>query len=239
MLDRRLRWDGCVNVRDLGGLRLTRGGETRPGAVIRADSLSQLTTAGWEAVRRYGVRTIVDLRADDELDEDAAWPADVTVVRVPILPGSSDDPLWPEFAAIFEAAGDDDRGLRDVYLEFLERWPESFAAAIAAIGEAGPGALAVQCGAGRDRTGLVSALLLDSAGVDPAHIAADYALTPPIDGAPGATAWVMDEVLRALHRMHGGSAGYLAEAGIRQDLLAAATARIAGRTHPLPHSGLT
>ena len=226
MLDRRLSWDGCLNVRDLGGLRLTRGGETRPGAVVRADSLSRLTAAGWESALGYGVRRIVDLRADDELDEDGAWPGDVTVVRVPILPGSYADPLWPEFVAIFEAAGDDERGLRDVYLAFLGRWPESFAAAVAAIAEAGPGPIAVQCGAGRDRTGLVAALLMDAVGVEHDQIAADYGMTPPIDGAPGATAWVMGEVLRCLRDMHGGSRGYLATAGLAEDALEAAVARL-------------
>jgi protein-tyrosine phosphatase len=229
MLDRRLSWDGCVNVRDLGGLRLTRGGETCPGAVVRSDSLSRLTAAGWESALDFGVRLIVDLRADDELDEDGHWPGDVAAVRVPILPGSYDDPLWPEFAAIFEAAGNDERGLRDVYLEFLERWPESFAAAVAAIAGAGPGPIAVQCGAGRDRTGLVIALLLDAAGVEPGEIAADYGMTPPIEGAPGATAWVMGEVLETLRETHGGSRGYLAAAGLHEDRLDAAAARLCQR----------
>jgi hypothetical protein len=131
-----------------------------------------------------------------------------------------------EFTAIFEAAGDDERGLRDVYLEFLDRWPESFAAAVAATGEAGPEPVVVQCSAGRDRTGLVTALLLDAAAVEPAEIAADYAMTPPIDGAPGATAWVMSEVLDALRERHGGGRGYLAAAGLTADGLSAAVTRV-------------
>ncbi|MGN6378493.1 MAG: tyrosine-protein phosphatase [Gaiellales bacterium] len=224
MLDRRLHWDGCVNVRDLGGLRLIRGGETRPGAVVRADSLTRLTRAGWESALGYRVRRIVDLRADDELN--GPWPDGVSVTRVPILPGSYADPLWPEFTAIFEAAGDDERGLRDVYLEFLERWPESFAAGVAAIAASGAGVTVVQCGAGRDRTGLVVALLLDAAGVEPMQIALDDAMTPPIDGAPGATAWVMGEVLDALREKHGGGCGYLTAAGLPDEVLEAAVARI-------------
>jgi hypothetical protein len=226
MPDRRLPWEGCLNVRDLGGLRLTEGGETRPGAVVRADSLSRLTAAGWESALGYGVRRIVDLRADDEQKDDGAWPGDVAMVRVPILPGSYDDPLWPEFVPIFEAAGDDERGLRDVYLAFLERWPESFAAAVGAIGEAGPGPIAVQCGAGRDRTGLVVALLLGAAGVEPDQIASDYAMTPPIDGAAGATPWVMNEVLGVLRERHGGCRGYLAAAGLSPERIDAAVARL-------------
>ena len=48
MATRDLTWDGCLNVRDLGGLPTADGGETRFGSVIRADSVGQLTDEGWE-----------------------------------------------------------------------------------------------------------------------------------------------------------------------------------------------
>jgi hypothetical protein len=76
---RDLRWDGCLNVRDLGGLPLECGGETRFRIVIRADSLRDLTEKGREAFLAAGVRRIVDLRsdperADDELGNDRTPP---------------------------------------------------------------------------------------------------------------------------------------------------------------------
>jgi hypothetical protein len=59
---RALDWDGCVNVRDLGGLPLEGGGETRLGVLVRADNVRKLTDAGWEALADHGVTRIVDLR---------------------------------------------------------------------------------------------------------------------------------------------------------------------------------
>ncbi|HEX7299288.1 MAG TPA: tyrosine-protein phosphatase, partial [Solirubrobacteraceae bacterium] len=70
--DRRLQWDGCANVRDLGGLRVSGGGETRWGALVRADAVDRLTADGWSALEAHGVRTVIDLRNDDELGEDVA-----------------------------------------------------------------------------------------------------------------------------------------------------------------------
>jgi hypothetical protein len=58
---RELDWDGCYNVRDLGGLPTAHGRTTRWGAPVRADAPSGLTEAGWRAVRDHGVTTVIDL----------------------------------------------------------------------------------------------------------------------------------------------------------------------------------
>ena len=79
--ERHLGWDGVHNARDLGGLSIAGGGETRWGAVIRADSLGKLTPAGWAALQAYGVRTVIDLRNDDEVERGARRD-----------PGHADDP---------------------------------------------------------------------------------------------------------------------------------------------------
>jgi hypothetical protein len=226
MEGRTLAWDGCANARDLGGLPLAAGGETRRRRIVRADCVAGLSPAGIAALRRHGVTRIVDLRADDERGEREHAPEGVELVRAPILPGSPADPVWPSLAALFDAAPDEASGLRDFYLACLERWPGAFAAAVAAVGGAGHGAVVIQCVAGRDRTGLVSGLLLDAAGADRDAIAADYALTPPVTGHPDATAWVMAEVLAWLGRMHGGGRGYLLAAGLAAPALDAAVGRL-------------
>jgi protein-tyrosine phosphatase len=229
-MTRALGWEGCGNVRDLGGLRLRCGGLTRTGVIVRCDSLTRLTGAGREQALAYGVRRAVDLRAADEKAAGERWPDGVQVVVNPILPGSPDDPLWPQFGAIFDAAPDPEHGLHDVYVAFLERWPREFAAAVAAAAEPAPGCVAVHCNAGRDRAGLVSALLLDAIGVERDDIAQDFALTPAIDGHPGATAWVMRRVLATLDRTAGGSRGYLRAAGVELP-------RAAGHRLAVPLSG--
>ena len=96
--DRHLDWEGCFNVRDLGGLPTTDGRVTRRGAVIRADTLDGLTAAGWAALVAHGVRTVVDLRNDDERGADAApRPASITTVRV-ALDASEDREFWDVWA---------------------------------------------------------------------------------------------------------------------------------------------
>ena len=63
---RLLPWEGCLNVRDLGGCVTRDGRETRWRAVIRADTLCRLSATGVQALLDYGIRTIIDLRSADE-----------------------------------------------------------------------------------------------------------------------------------------------------------------------------
>jgi protein-tyrosine phosphatase len=65
--DRNLAWEGCYNVRDLGGHATEEGRETRFGSIIRSDSVRNLSEPGWEALADHGVTTIVDLRIRSEL----------------------------------------------------------------------------------------------------------------------------------------------------------------------------
>lgn len=244
-LYRRLAWDGCLNVRDLGGHSIDGGGTTAYGAVIRADSVRRLSAAGWRQLVGYGIETIVDLRMHDELAADPPDAAPVTVVHAPILP-EPDWPHWPEIDAISAAAADGASSTRDVYLAFLDRFAPRFAGAISAVATAPPGGVLVHCMVGKDRTGLVAALLLRLVGVPVNEIAADYAesednlfeLTQPwIEDAAdelerarrqrvsATPTEAMEGVLRELDR-RGGAAEYLATAGVREDELAAARSRL-------------
>jgi protein tyrosine/serine phosphatase len=171
--DRHLDWDGCFNVRDLGGLRTVDGAETRWGAVVRGDAPSRLTEPGWEALLEHGVRTIVDLRNDDERRPDAAArPDEVATVHV-ALDGLDDREFWddwqhgPQFATPM------------YYASHFERFPDRHARVIAAIADAEPGGVYLHCVGGRDRSGQVAILLLALAGVEPDEIVTDYELSAP------------------------------------------------------------
>jgi protein-tyrosine phosphatase len=168
---RRLDWEGCFNVRDLGGLRTADGREIRRGALVRADALERLTAAGWRALEAHGVRTIIDLRNADEVGVDAApRPAGIATVRM-ALDRIEDREFWDRWGdgPVF--------GTPLYYRPHLDRFPRASAAVVAAIARAAPGGVAYHCAGGRDRTGMITILVLALAGVAPAHIAADYALS--------------------------------------------------------------
>ena len=171
MRDRNLTWEGCFNVRDLGGLSTIEGRRTRWGAVVRADSLDRLSAAGWSALKAHGIRTIVDLRNDEELGSDAApRPDGLTTVHVP-LDDIADTEFW---RYLWDNELD---GTPLLHRPFLERKPGRCAAAVAAVARAEPGGVVIHCGVGRDRAGIVTLLLLALTGVTPDEIASDYELS--------------------------------------------------------------
>jgi protein-tyrosine phosphatase len=172
-MNRHLDWDGCHNVRDLGGLRTRDGRVVRRGAVVRADAVDRLTGAGWAALLEHGVRTVIDLRNDAERSPDAApRPASVTTLTLP-LDGTEDAEFWAEWGSGPQI------GTPLPYGPFLERFPERVTAVLGAVARAEPGGVVVHCRAGRDRAGLVAILLLALAGVAPDEIADDYELSTP------------------------------------------------------------
>jgi protein tyrosine/serine phosphatase len=171
---RALSWDGCSNVRDLGGLRTSDGRKTRWGAVVRSDTPAKLTTAGWSALYAYGIRTIVTLRthglAEDELNFTPPQP-DLATVQVAI-----EDITDMDF--VHRWASTDLWCTPLYYKDALRRWPERHAAVVSAIAQAQPGGVLFHCKRGHDRTGIIALLLLALVGVAPDEIIADYELSP-------------------------------------------------------------
>jgi protein-tyrosine phosphatase len=229
---RRLEWEGCLNARDLGGYATQDGRETRWGTVVRSDSPAALTDTGRAALADYGVRAIVDLRLPAELADDPnpfAEPGDHGIA-------------YTNVSIIDPAAGfpPDTVTLAENYLWSLERFSGLVAQAVEAVARAPEGAVLIHCAAGKDRTGLISALLLGLAGVPAETIAADYAMTaellwpreqawlaglPPEERAERAammaryapTAEVMLAVLAGLTERFGGVEPYLLAAGVERD----------------------
>jgi protein tyrosine/serine phosphatase len=210
--DRHLDWEGCYNARDLGGIPTADGRETRWGAVVRSDCPDGLSAAGWAALRAHGIRTIVDLRDDAERGDDPPGAAGLTTVRVPL-----DDADDTEFWTWSRDEGLDGTPL--YYLPFLERdgKRERCVAAVAAVANAAPGGVVVHCGIGRDRTGLVSLLLLALVGVAAGDIAADYELSEP-RLAPLRALLGVPEAMTADHAL--ARKGTTARAAIRDTLAA-------------------
>jgi protein-tyrosine phosphatase len=208
---RHLDWDGCFNARDLGGLPAAGGVVTRRGALVRADSLDGLTAAGWRALEAHGVRTVVDLRNDEERRAVAgARPPGVATVRAPLgrMPEAEVRARWgndPVFATPL------------YYTEYLDRFPATLAGVVAAVTRARPGGVVVHCTGGRDRTGLVAVTLLTLSGVAADDIVADYALSAERQPARFAALGVANPapVIEAFLRREGTTAEEAARAFVR------------------------
>jgi protein-tyrosine phosphatase len=246
---RELVWDGCVNVRDLGGLPTEDGGTTRFGAVVRSDNSRRLTDAGWKAAVAHGIRTVVDVRLTEELARDATRALPVELVNVSLL-----SELHAEHAADRDArlvsVSDPVARIRESYLDFAELYRPNVARIVGAVADAPDGGVLVHCQAGKDRTGLVVALLLRIAGVAPDDVADDYAASERnlaaihalwVAEAPderGATRpedvgttprAAMSGVLERLERDYGGVREYLLAGGATPAQLDRARARLTGR----------
>ena len=141
---------------------------------MRADNVRTLTPAGWDALVAYGIRRVVDLRLQHELDADAVGEAPVEVVHVSVL-GDFDGDTLAFYDAKLDEATDPTAYLAWSYGDFLERYHRNFALAVEAVADAPEGGVVVHCMGGKDRTGLIAALVLRDAGVSIAEIAADYA----------------------------------------------------------------
>jgi hypothetical protein len=118
--------------------------------------LDKLTKAGWQALWNYGVRTVIDLRNEEECRDGVERPEGLLMLRVPFDAYASAEWIgqwWPP-------------GLPNNFARYLEDYPQAVMDFGAAIVNAAPGGVVFHCKAGRDRTGLASLLLLRLAGVD-------------------------------------------------------------------------
>jgi len=227
---RTLIWDGLENVRDLGGIATEDGSSTRYGAFVRADNVRRLRDA--QTLVDYGITRVVDLRFPAELEEDVLDALPVEVAHVSLL-GEWDEAYTDELSARMSSS-EPAEYLRWSYLDFLDRFRPNFGVALGLIANAPPGVVCVHCVGGRDRTGLVSALVLRLAGVSVADIGRDYAESEERLAESNAR-WVaqaadeqerayrlvfahappivMEQVLTALEKEHGSVRGYLLGAG--------------------------
>lgn len=173
MLIREIKLEGAFNVRDLGGLTTDDGRSVKPGLVFRGDALRSLTPEDKRTVTEdLGVKTVIDLRTIEEAGgdglEDARTFPQLTVFNFSIVPeGRIGREPFPS---------NEPEKLAERYVENLEEGLDAIRDAlveISASAERGDPVL-YHCQAGRDRTGLLSALLLKLVGVSDEDVIADY-----------------------------------------------------------------
>jgi protein-tyrosine phosphatase len=233
--DRVLRWEALLNARDLGGLPAAEGVIAR-GALVRSDALHRLTDAGRAALLAHGVRTVIDMRAPWEAEKDPYTLEGVSVSHI----AQQTEEAWQAAAGMGRVAFD---------LLMFDLVRSRFAKIAEAIAGAPEGGVLIHCHVGKDRTGLMTMLLLDLVGTPRDVIAADYQLT-----ATGLAALFVDliakaetdarrvrlqeeaqsraEVMVAIHdafrARHGDAEAYLRAGGMSDASIATLRARLLG-----------
>ena len=245
--------EGAVNLRDLGGLP-TRSGRIRKGLIYRSGMMHQITATGLSALANdLGVRTIIDFRNQLELDSDGLSDFDSAVIRHVHVPIGATTVLTPDerqermrrfmegkvsWSEAYRRMASDFRPSYVTFFETIAK-PEVFAAVF-------------HCAAGRDRTGVAAALLLDVLGVDDELIVEDYHATGPnlqshahrysrvsteigmsdeefarlLMTDPAA----MTEFLGFLRETYGGAERYLLEGGLDKAIVAEVRGQLSERT---------
>ncbi|HEV2256193.1 MAG TPA: tyrosine-protein phosphatase [Streptosporangiaceae bacterium] len=177
--------EGAVNVRDLGAMPTDDGGQTVTGRLLRGDNLQELSPSDVSRlVHDIGLTTVVDLRSSAELASEGPAPLDavpaVRHVHHPVVPEIGEATDVAAEALLLRRVQDRSRFPTDPicgrYLGYLEDRPDQVLGAVRSIAH-GQGAALVHCAAGKDRTGVVVALVLIAAGVRRQAVVADYAAT--------------------------------------------------------------
>lgn len=258
---------GTHNFRDLGGLPLRDGGSTARGVFYRADALHGLTAAGKAALAASDIGVIVDFRSDAErtiAHDKLPHSRHIREVHLPLLQGAMSHMIKQAVEARLlgdhlaagraaEKALENLPSLAELYASMLEHAAQPFADVARLIaGEEPdePSAVLIHCSAGKDRTGVCAAVILDAVGVEREAIVADYAqsqtnlagpwldkmesmvrrmgvrITPAMAEMMGGSPPAAIEAALAWLDARGGSASYLASGGLTDDELAALRARL-------------
>jgi protein-tyrosine phosphatase len=216
---RHLPLDGTRNVRDVGGYPTRDGRVTRWRTLLRSDELTRIPLHAQQQLLDLGLRQVIDLRWPEELERSPNAFVRSPLVRYSSIPLLADDPTpWA--------------GLQGMYLHVFDARSAQLAeVARALLADDGLPAI-IGCAAGKDRTGVSIALLLDLVGVPTGTIVEDYALSAGYFGRPALAAidpedWrhadlvvdsppeIMTAALEHLDRSHGGARELLRREGLR------------------------
>jgi protein-tyrosine phosphatase len=232
--ERVIALEGAVNFRDLGGYATVDGRQTRWRVLFRADGLSELSETDFAIMRDLGIRTVVDLRSGYEVEQSrfdvAAHPADFH--HFPFIDQLPDVETWDRQPGLLGAQ----------YKEMLDDAAPQIIGALSVLAAPEAQPAVFHCTAGKDRTGLLSALVLSLLGVPEETVVADYALSgeamerlraklilkypdgkdviADIDEVFSAKPDNMVELLRYLRERYGSVTEYAATVGVPDALVA-------------------
>jgi protein-tyrosine phosphatase len=234
---RRVALGGPVNFRDLGGYAAADGQQVAWRRLYRSDSLHHLEVADGPLLHERGIATAIDFRADDELDRigiGRLGELDIHHLHLPTVDKALHTVRPPDWAPPESAS--------EVYVLMLRSGARAYAATLRALAEPGTLPAVYFCMAGKDRTGVFSAVVLGLLGVGDADIVADYVLTHEVvdaihergrrdfpDAADtwpelpkalmGAEAETMEGMLVGMRATWGSWDGYAADIGVEPEVV--------------------
>ena len=171
---RHLGLTGTYNTREIGGYPTKDGGMTRWRIFLRSDNMHALTDADKDALIDYGVRIVIDLRTTRETETTPNRFVDSDRVRY-VWHNIIGDERSANTADIVTGVPSD--RIQQAYSSWLDNRQNQVRAVLSILAEPGTVTAIYHCAGGKDRTGVISALLLDIAGVSRQMIAKDYGLT--------------------------------------------------------------
>ncbi|MGZ4784095.1 MAG: tyrosine-protein phosphatase [Acidimicrobiales bacterium] len=237
---RHVTMERLFNVRDLGGYQTADGRTTRWRTLYRADGIHHASEGDVERLLGLGLRTVLDLRTHGELEQRGRFAADhVTLAyhHLPVLRETWDG--WVDVAPDVDAVP----FLAQRYEEMLDDGAAALAGALEVLAEAEAYPAVFHCAAGKDRTGVLAAVVLGLLGVDDDTITTDYGLSKAamdslvewmranvpesldamtdqpaafLDAPPRA----MQQVLEVVRSRYGSMAGYVEAIGVDREVVA-------------------
>ena len=167
--ERMLQVESMTNIRDLGGYETQSGYYTKSHKFIRSTNPSKLTDEEKEYLYNYGIRLQIDLRSDFEIEQQPSsliGYKDIEYIRIDLMKTKNLNVLPKEIANYKDLAG--------FYIYMLEANKEQFKELFEVFYDHPYDAIMFNCSAGKDRTGVIAALLMDLAGCHEYDIVKDY-----------------------------------------------------------------
>jgi protein tyrosine/serine phosphatase len=226
--------EGAANFRDLGGYPTASGAMIRRGRIFRSDALHRLTASDISALGTCNIATLIDLRSEGEVTRSAPSPLLANGVR------HCNIPIWDVDGPENEQT---DARLAEQYVSMVAHCGPAFREMFRILANAATCPAVIHCAAGKDRTGIASALILGALGASDDTIATEYAITdanvariivlggdayydPPDNPSPLMRAHpkTMTTMLESINETWGSIPGYLTSIGVTDAELASLSA---------------
>jgi len=176
---RRYPFKNSYNIRDLGGYPTSDGGVTKFGVFYRADSLTNLSRDEWEMLEQMNVKTVIDLRSKKEADSMSYLPAQsIQYLHMPLQDEKRNYDVLEKAINKYNSDNEFAKSMSETYINLFKNNIHNITGIMKTIASSvEKGSVLFHCTAGKDRTGIIAALILLLCKVDSVDISADYQIT--------------------------------------------------------------